>query len=72
MIRISDWEELLERELGEESVRVFHEIMNGKREIPVNEEWFDGIFTYSRGIYQDCKVGKIENAVIWKKKEAEK
>ncbi|MBQ6274294.1 MAG: hypothetical protein IJK63_08730 [Oscillospiraceae bacterium] len=67
-VRVSDWLQLVERELGQEAVDEFREIMSGRKMLSPEPEWFDGIFAWKRGDYQNIKQGSIENALIWYKK----
>lgn len=62
------WEELIERELGEEAVEEFRQVMAGQKLIEPSDQWFDGRFTFSHGTFRDVKRGTAENALIWRER----
>ncbi len=62
------WEELIERELGEEAVEEFRQVMAGQKLIEPSDQWFDGRFTFSHGTFSDVKRGTAENALIWRER----
>lgn len=67
-VTCSDWEELIERELGNGAVTEFREIMNGKL-IEPSEEWFDGAFSLSKGsVIEPVRETVDEGAYIWTRK----
>lgn len=70
-VKVSDWEALIRKELGEEAVDHFRDVMAGKILIPADDAWFDGRFSFERGIYSDVKKGTVEDALIWYPKEGE-
>lgn len=59
------WIELIKAELGEKSVSEFEDMLAGKLYIEPNSEWFDGLFTFSKGTYSDIKRGTFNDALIW-------
>ena len=66
-VKVSEWEKILERELGSAAIQKFHEIMNGKFMEPC-DAWLDGMFTHRRGHFGLCRGREYDNAVIWEAK----
>lgn len=65
VVTCADWEELIEKELGEEAVTEFRAIMNGKI-IEPSEEWFEGAFSISKGKLVDPVRGTVvEEGYVW-------
>ena len=62
------WVEWISRELGEAAVSEFEDMLAGKWYIEPNDQWFDGLFTFSKGTYTDIKRGTFEDALIWRAK----
>ena len=63
--RVDDWESLLRRDLGDESVVEFREIMAGNKFIDPDSRWFGGLFSYHYGPYTDFRNQSYEKALIW-------
>lgn len=66
-VTVADWEELIKRELGEEAVTEYKEVMTGRKMLEPDDHWFDGLFTFARGTFSDIKKGVIDDALIWKR-----
>lgn len=60
----ADWESLLEKELGQEAVEDFRQVMGGKV-IEPSEDWCNGAFTFTRGHWGNVKNGFFDDALIW-------
>ena len=65
-VRVSDWEALLDAHLGQEAVCRFRGVMAGSARIPADDSWFDGRFTFEKGMYCDARQGNFEDALIWR------
>lgn len=66
-VKVSDWEELIEQELGKEGLKEFHQMCSGKI-IEINSDWFDGAFTIKRGPVYDRDSDSVVEGHIWEKK----
>lgn len=67
-VTVADWEDLLEKELGQKAVEAFRQVMNGKM-IEPSQDWFNGAFTFTKGPFTDEKRGSFSDALIWRAKD---
>lgn len=67
-VTVADWEELLVKELGQEAVEMFRQVMGGKM-IDPSQDWFNGAFTFTKGHFEDEKRGSFSDALIWQAKD---
>ncbi|MTI95908.1 MAG: hypothetical protein FH749_10570 [Firmicutes bacterium] len=66
-VKVADWEELIEKELGPAGVEEFRAIANGKVMEP-NPDWFDGAFTFRRGQVLHRLSQTMIEGYIWEKR----